>query len=276
MHLPIQPQNTPVFVPIRFLFFKTYLSSLNFPCCIPSASSWSLHFNFILAIDSSPFKARVTQPFASLYLSSAPTSEAQLLGSGLHSFSTSLCSNQNAVFCRLLQLRPLWNNSFETDIKLSIFTVYILMFFYCCSSTAVSIPPPPLLPPTSPAPLPTLDPTPLWFCPCVLYRCSWKPSAFSPIIPSHLSSGYCQFVLNFNVSGYNLFACLFDKYMYKWNHHYNQDDQVSPGQVAQLVGVLSCTPKGYGIDPRSGHIPRLQLPSHQSIFSPNLGLVGMI
>ena len=32
---------------------------------------------------------------------------------------------------------------------------------------------------------------------------------FSPIIPSPLPSGYCQFVLNFNVSGYILLACSF-------------------------------------------------------------------
>ena len=32
---------------------------------------------------------------------------------------------------------------------------------------------------------------------------------FPPIIPSHLPSGYCQIVLNFNVSGYILLACLF-------------------------------------------------------------------
>ena len=35
-------------------------------------------------------------------------------------------------------------------------------------------------PPPQPSPLPTLDPTHLWFCPCVLYTCSWKPFPFSP------------------------------------------------------------------------------------------------
>ena len=53
--------------------------------------------------------------------------------------------------------------------------VYFLNFFYCCSSTFVSIFPSPLPHPPQPSTLPTLDPTPLWFCPGVLYRCSWKP-----------------------------------------------------------------------------------------------------
>ena len=34
-----------------------------------------------------------------------------------------------------------------------------------------------------------------------------------------------------------------------------------PGQVAQLVGVSSCTSKGFWFDPRSGHIPRLRVRS---------------
>ena len=36
-----------------------------------------------------------------------------------------------------------------------------------------------------------------------------NPFPFPLIIPSYLPSGYCQFVLNFNVSGYILLACLF-------------------------------------------------------------------
>ena len=42
----------------------------------------------------------------------------------------------------------------------------------------------------------------------------------SPIIPSYLPSGYCHFVVNFNVSGYILLACLFcwlDS-TYMWDH----------------------------------------------------------
>ena len=37
--------------------------------------------------------------------------------------------------------------------------------------------------PLQPAPLPTLDPTCLWFGPCVLYTCSWKPFPFTPHHP---------------------------------------------------------------------------------------------
>ena len=47
-----------------------------------------------------------------------------------------------------------------------------------------------------------------------------NPSPFPPIIPSHLPSGYCQFVLNFNVSGYVLLACLscWLSSTYRWDH----------------------------------------------------------
>ena len=81
-------------------------------------------------------------------------------------------------------------------------------FFYCCSSTVVSISPP-SLPPTPD--IPTSHP---WSCPslvlsCVLYTCFWKTlPPFPSIIPSHLRSGYCQFVLNFNVSGYILWKSI--------------------------------------------------------------------
>ena len=75
----------------------------------------------------------------------------------------------------------------------------LFFFFYCCSSTVVSISPA-SFPPTHPSPPPTLYPTPLWLCPCVLYTCSWKPfPLFFPIpLPPPL---WFLSVLNFNVSG---------------------------------------------------------------------------
>ena len=87
---------------------------------------------------------------------------------------------------------------------------FFIFIFYCCSSTVVSIfahhsPPPP-----QPYPPPTLDPTHLWLCPCVLYTCSLTTLPSNPLnISSHLPSGYYQFVLSFKVSGYLLLACLF-------------------------------------------------------------------
>ena len=112
----------------------------------------------------------------------------------------------------------LWNSLFceHSDYH---FVFYFFHIFYCCSSTVVFIspttPPPPQL-----SPLSTLDPTPVWFSPCVLYRYSWKHFPFPPTIPSHLFSHYCQFVLNFNVSGYILIACLFCwlGFTYRWDH----------------------------------------------------------
>ena len=44
---------------------------------------------------------------------------------------------------------------------------------------------------------------------CPLYMFLKTPPPFPPIILSHLLFGYCQFVLNFSVSGYILLACLF-------------------------------------------------------------------
>ena len=52
------------------------------------------------------------------------------------------------------------------------------IFKNCCSSTVVFIFPPP-----QPSPPPTLDPTPHWFCPCVLHICSWKTFLLFPPYP---------------------------------------------------------------------------------------------
>ena len=82
-------------------------------------------------------------------------------------------------------------------------------FFHCCSSIVVSIFPPPL--PFTPA-IPTSHP---WSCPhlvlsmCPLYMFLKTLLPFPPIIASYLPSGYCPFVLNFNVSAYIFLACLF-------------------------------------------------------------------
>ena len=95
-----------------------------------------------------------------------------------------------------------------------------VVFFYCCSSTIVSIFPP-LLYPTPPTPPPTLNPTPLCLCPWVLYTCSLMTlPLLSPISPSPVPSGYCQFVLYFSVSDYILLACLFYwlGFTCRWDH----------------------------------------------------------
>ena len=91
--------------------------------------------------------------------------------------------------------------------RILVLTLFFLKLFYCCSVIVVCIFSPPLPPtPAIPTSLPCFHPSP-WSCPCVLYNCSGKP--FPLIIPSHLPSGYCQIVLNFNVSGYILLAFFF-------------------------------------------------------------------
>ena len=60
------------------------------------------------------------------------------------------------------------------------FKMFCFTLFYCCSITVVCIFP--TIPPTpaKPTSLPCFHPLP-WFCPCVLYSCSWKP--FPPLSP---------------------------------------------------------------------------------------------
>ena len=95
--------------------------------------------------------------------------------------------------------KSIWNSVF------SHFCFPLSPFFYCCSSTVVSIPPNPSHPHLPPLTLP-----PAWFCPCVLYTCFLTTlPPFPPLSFSPFPSGYCQFVLYFNVSGYILLACLF-------------------------------------------------------------------
>ena len=89
-----------------------------------------------------------------------------------------------------------------------IYFIYFLKLFYCCSSTVVCITPdhfprnpshphrPPLLPPT------------LGFVCVSFIVVPENPSLLSPplpLSPPH-PCGYCYNVLNFNVSGYILFA----------------------------------------------------------------------
>ena len=83
----------------------------------------------------------------------------------------------------------------------------ILFIFYCSYSCLHS----PLMTPPHATHhhlhLQSLHPLPF---PWIFYTCSLMTSPLlSPIIPLPLPSGYCQFVLYFNVSGYILLACLF-------------------------------------------------------------------
>ena len=89
----------------------------------------------------------------------------------------------------------------------------IFFTYFYCSSTVVSIFPLPL--PPTPA-IPTSHPWfyhPLILSMCPLYMFVKTLLPFPPISLSHLPSGDCQFVLNFNVSGYILLACLFVDYV---------------------------------------------------------------
>ena len=89
--------------------------------------------------------------------------------------------------------------------------VFLYLFFiYCCSSTVVSIFAP-LLPltPAIPTSHPWYYPLPLVLSMCPSYMFLKTLPLPHSIIPSHLPSGHCQFVLNFTISHYILLACLF-------------------------------------------------------------------
>ena len=78
--------------------------------------------------------------------------------------------------------------------------------------------PPPRHPPPHTSLLSTLKPTPFGF---VHYTCSLTAFLLFPLLSlAPLPSGYCQFVLYFNVSGYILLACLFCWLgsTYRWDH----------------------------------------------------------
>ena len=70
-------------------------------------------------------------------------------------------------------------------------------------------------------PPPNLNRTPLWFVHGSFIHVPWQPSLFfPPLSPSLLPSGYCQFVLYFNVSHYILlpyFFCWLGS-TYRWDH----------------------------------------------------------
>ena len=79
---------------------------------------------------------------------------------------------------------------------------YLFIYLFYCSSTVVSIFNRPWRP--SP-PIPASHPRtyPLWLCPCVLHTCSLMDLPLFPLLSlSPVPSGYCQFVLYFNISGW--------------------------------------------------------------------------
>ena len=80
----------------------------------------------------------------------------------------------------------------------------VLLFKY----SFLPFPPTPLPNPSHPH-LPALIPSGLGFGHVSFIVASENLSPYSPIIPSYFPSGYCQIVLNFNVSGYILLACFF-------------------------------------------------------------------
>ena len=80
---------------------------------------------------------------------------------------------------------------------------FLLLFKYSCLQFHLTTTPcltHPRLPPVS------LLPLALSMCPLFMFLDN--PSPILPHCPLPLPSGYCQFVLYFNVSGYILFACL--------------------------------------------------------------------
>ena len=97
----------------------------------------------------------------------------------------------------------------------SFFPHFLLLFTYSCLHFPNTTPPTPATPTSHPECYPSLA---MSMCPLHMFLTT-LPS-FPPIILSHLPSGYCQFVLNFNVSGYIFLGCLFCWLgsIYSWDH----------------------------------------------------------
>ena len=83
-----------------------------------------------------------------------------------------------------------------------IFLIILLLFNYSCLHFPLTTPPDPSQAHCPPLLLPS--PLVLSMCPLQQFL-----KTLPPIVPSPLHSGYCQIVLDFNVSGYILFAFFF-------------------------------------------------------------------
>ena len=66
--------------------------------------------------------------------------------------------------------------------------------------------------PPQPFPPPILNPTPLWFCPCVLCRCSWKPFPFFPPLshPTYPLVTVNLFLISMSLAIFCLLLCFVD------------------------------------------------------------------
>ena len=84
------------------------------------------------------------------------------------------------------------------------FYIFLLSFKYSCLHLSPHHSPHPSHPHLPPSILP-----PLFLSMCPLYMFLKTLPSFPRFIPSHLPFGYCQFVLNFTVSGSVLLAYLF-------------------------------------------------------------------
>ena len=110
----------------------------------------------------------------------------------LHRCWTSTCLSLRAGLRCVCLREELWQPELETQAPgehspCKLFSLYtnhqerepdkggfsFSLFFYCCFKYSC-LHSDPHSPPAQPFLLPTLDPTSIWFCPCVLYRCSWK------------------------------------------------------------------------------------------------------
>ena len=132
----------------------------------------------------------------------------------IHYLYIALCSPPNvkspvAIYLTPFTLSYLPPSPFSSGKHHTVLCVYE-GFFYCCSITVVPTSSPPLFPPCSTTPTSHIQSFPHCLCPWVLYTCFLATlPLLSPVIPLPLSSGHCQFVLYFHVSGSIFLICLF-------------------------------------------------------------------
>ena len=93
--------------------------------------------------------------------------------------------------------------------------LFIYLLFYCCSNAVVCIFLPPLAP-QQPSSRASPESIPPGFVHVTFRVIPENPSTLSPFYTLHLPTGYCKFVLNFNVSGYIvLLVCLLIRFHLK-------------------------------------------------------------
>ena len=114
---------------------------------------------------------------------------------------------------------------------------------------------------------PIPDPTPTWFCPCVLYTCSWKPFHLSPPLSPPTSPLVTVSLLLISMSTDSLDQSFLSPHcrrliisslLLKVFTFPLKKKKSGPGWCGSVGWMPACRPKGLQFDSQLGHMPGLQ------------------